>query len=393
MMGSRVYLDHNATTATRPEVIAAMSEVLAATGNPSSIHAEGRAKRGLVEAARRQIAALVGADASCVTFTSGGTEASNLALSPSLRDARDPRPITRLAVSAVEHPAVSVGARFPDYAVETIPVDRDGRIDLAAVEAAFVRHAAERPDERMMLALMLANNETGVIQPVAEAAAIARRHGGLTHVDAVQAAGKIPVEIKTLGADFMAVAAHKFGGPAGVGALVRADERLHVEQAVVRGGGQEKGWRGGTENVAGVVGMGVAAEQALSGLQAFADLAQARDALEAGLKRLGAVTIFGEAAPRLPNTCCFAMPAAPVGHAMIALDLAGVAVSAGSACSSGKTKASPVLDAMGVDHDLSSRMVRVSFGWNSAPDDGERFLDAWSKIVALRASETPRSAA
>lgn len=390
---SRIYLDHNATTATRPAVIAAMGDMLAVTGNPSSIHAEGRAKRALVEAARRQVATLVGAEAACVTFTSGGTEASNLALSPSISDPRDKRPVTRLAVSAVEHPAVSAGARFPRAAVETIPVDSRGVVDLGAVEAAFARHADERPDERMIVALMLANNETGVIQPVAEACAIAKRFGGLVHVDAVQAAGKISVDIRALGCDFMAVAAHKFGGPAGVGALIRADEALHVEEPVVRGGGQEKGWRGGTENVAGVVGMGVAAQEALAGLAGFAKLAELRDALEAGLRRVGDVTVFGEGAPRLPNTSCFSARGVASARAMIALDLAGIAVSAGSACSSGKTKASPVLDAMGVAHDLSVGMLRISFGWPSNRGDCERFLEAWAGIAGRHPGVTSASAA
>ena len=393
MSGRRVYLDHNATTATRPAVIAVMSEVLASVGNPSSVHAEGRAKRRIVEEARAKVAALVGGETACVTFTSGGTEASNLALTPSVRDPRDPRPVTRLLVSAIEHPAVAAGARFPAGAVEIIPVDANGVVHLAAIEAAFARHAAERPQERAMLALMLANNETGVIQPVADACAVARRFGGLVHVDAVQAAGKIPVDMAALGCDFLALAAHKFGGPAGVGALVRAREDLHVEEPVVRGGGQEKGWRAGTENVAGVAGLGVAADEALLGLGSFARLAELRDALEAGLRRLGEVVIFGEGAPRLPNTSCFAAPAISSTRAMIALDLAGIAVSAGSACSSGKTKASPVLDAMGVDHNLSSGMLRVSFGWSSDPADGELLLRAWADMLRPSGREPAVSAA
>ncbi|MFD1701750.1 cysteine desulfurase family protein [Methylopila henanensis] len=381
MSPNRVYLDHNATTATRPAAIAAMAETLAVVGNPSSTHAEGRAKRRLVEEARAKVAALVGADPACLTFTSGGTEASNLALTPSIRDPRDPRPVTRLAVSAVEHPAVAAGARFPKEAVETIPVDGRGVVDLKAAEAAFARHAAERPGERMILALMLANNETGVVQPVAEAAAIAKRHGGLVHVDAVQAAGKIPVDMAALGCDFLALAAHKFGGPAGVGALARAHEGLHVEQPVVRGGGQEKGWRGGTENVAAIVGAGVAAAEALKDLDAFASLSLLRDRLEAELARLGDLVVFGAGAERLPNTSCFAMRGVAAQVAMMALDLGGVAVSTGSACSSGKTKASPVLDAMGVAHDLSQGMVRVSFGWPSRAADCDRFLAVWSEIA------------
>jgi cysteine desulfurase len=389
----RIYLDHNATTATRPSVISAMAEALAVTGNPSSIHAEGRAKRRLVEEARAKVAALVGARPSCVTFTSGGTEASNLALSPTIKDAGDPRPVTRLVVSAVEHPAVKMGWRFPRAAVDLNSVDNEGVIDLGEVEFVFARHRENYPGERMMLALMAANNETGVIQPVTEAVAIAKRYGGLVHVDAVQAAGKIPVDMGTLGADFVAIAAHKFGGPAGAGALIRAHDALLIEEPVLRGGGQERGWRGGTENVAGIVGMGIAAEEARAGLDAFAALAGWRDAMEAGLKRIGPVTIFGEGVARLPNTSCFAMRGVASDRAMIALDLAGIAVSAGSACSSGKTKASPVLDAMGVDHDLSIGMLRVSFGWPSNATDGAAFLEAWSAIAARHAGPSSATAA
>jgi cysteine desulfurase len=393
MAADRVYLDHNATTAVRPAVVARMAEVLALTGNPSSIHAEGRAKRRVIEDARREVARLVGADAACVTFTSGGTEASNLALSPSIRDPRDPRPVAHLFVSAVEHPAVAAGARFSRDAVETIPVDHNGVIDLAALDRAFSAHAAAKPEERAILALMAANNETGVIQPVAEAARIAKAHGGLVHVDAVQAVGKIPVDIGALGCDFLALAAHKFGGPAGVGALVRAHEGLHVAEAVVRGGGQEKGWRGGTENAAGVAGLGVAAAEALEGLDAFAQLSEIRDELEAGLARLGPATIFGAAAARLPNTSCFAAPRIASSTALIALDLAGIAVSTGSACASGKTKASSVLDAMGVNHDLSMGMLRISFGWTSTSEDGSRFLAAWAEIARRAIQARPASAA
>ncbi|GLK55288.1 cysteine desulfurase [Methylopila capsulata] len=377
----RVYLDHNATTTVRPAVISAMTEALTLTGNPSSVHSEGRAKRGMIEAARRSIAVLVGADADCITFTSGGTEASNLALSPSIKDASDPRPVTRLIVSAIEHPAVMRGWRFSRSEIESVPVDSQGVVNLGAVEWFFARHREERPGERMMMALMLANNETGVIQPVAEATAIAKRYGGLVHVDAVQAAGKIPVDIAELGCDFIAISAHKFGGPAGVGALIRAHDALLVEDVVLRGGGQERGWRSGTENAPGIIGMGVAAEAAGRDLEAFARLAEQRDRLEAGVKALGPVTIFGAEAPRLPNTSCFADPRVSSSSAMIGLDLAGVSVSSGSACSSGKAKASPVLDAMGVTHDLSSGMLRASFGWSSGPNDAETFLAAWSDIV------------
>ncbi|MFD1332500.1 cysteine desulfurase family protein [Methylopila musalis] len=386
MTASRVYLDHNATTATRPAAIAAMAETLAEVGNPSSVHAEGRAKRALVERARAEVAALVGARADGVVFTSGGTEASNLALSPAIRDPRDPRPVTRLAVSAVEHPAVRAGARFAPEAVEVIPVDRRGVIDLDALEQSFAARAAERPDERMMLALMVANNETGVIQPVAAAAGIVKRYGGLVHADAVQAAGKIPVDVSALGCDFLAIAAHKFGGPAGVGALVRAEEGLFVESPVVRGGGQEKGWRGGTESVAAIAGFAVAAREARAELGAFAELARLRDQVERSLAGFGALTVFGAGAARLPNTSCFSLAGVSAQHALMALDLAGIAVSAGSACSSGATKASPVLDAMGVSPDLAQGMVRASFGWTSIAADAERFIAAFADIAQRAAA-------
>lgn len=384
MTEPRVYLDHNATTTVRASVMARMAEVIGVVGNPSSIHAEGRAKRRLVEDARRDVAALVGADPAGVTFTSGGTEACNLALTPSLKYPRDPRPVTRLLLSAVEHPAVAAGARFPTKASETIPVDPRGVIDLAALEHAFAAHAARAPEERALLALMVANNETGVIQPVAEASRIAKRFGGLVFADAVQAAGKIPVDIAALGCDLLAISGHKFGAPSGVGALVRANEGLHLDEPLVRGGGQERGWRGGTENVVGIVGLGVASKEARAGLDDFARLAVWRDALDAGLKRLGPVVTFGEGAPRLPNTSQFAAPGVPAQRALIALDLAGVAVSSGSACSSGKAKASAVLDAMAIDHNLSEAAVRVSFGWSSRETDGQRFLAAWEAMLGRR---------
>lgn len=353
-----VYLDHNATTPMRPQVVAAMVEAMRAVGNASSVHGFGRAARGRVDRARAQVAALVGGKAANVIFTSGGTEANNLALRGCGR--------TRVIVSAIEHDSVLA----PIERAGRIPVDARGVVDLAALE----RMLAASSDPAIV-AVMLANNETGVIQPVAEVAQLARRHGALLLCDAVQAAGKIAVDMAALGIDYLSVSAHKLGGPQGVGALVLRDGA--PLNAVQTGGGQERGRRGGTENVAGVAGFGVAAESALRGLDAFARLASLRDRVEASLE---GATVVGGGAPRLPNTLNVAMPGVPSQTQLMALDLAGIAVSAGSACSSGKVKASPVLHAMGLGEADAGSALRISFGWNSTEDDATRLIAAWTDI-------------
>ena len=357
------YLDYNATTPVRPAVAAAMAEVLTAVGNPSSVHGFGRAARARLETAREQVAALVGARPAQLMFTSGGTEANNLALTGARRE--------RVLVSAIEHDSVLKAA-----AAETIPVDRRGVVDLAALE----RLLATRP-ESSLVAIMLANNETGVIQPVAEAARIAHEHGALFHCDAVQAAGKIAVDFNALGVDLMTVSAHKLGGPAGVGALIVAD---HVPlTAQQRGGGQERGRRAGTENLAGIVGFGAAAEIAAAEPGAVAKLADLRDDLERrAMTALPGAIIFGRDAPRLSNTTCLALPGLSSEVQVMALDLAGVAVSAGSACSSGKVQPSHVLRAMGADAATAGSAIRISLGWGSTAEDVDRFLEAWCALAA-----------
>jgi cysteine desulfurase len=375
---ARIYLDHNATTPVRPEAADAVRAALETPGNPSSIHEEGRAARKVVEAARQAVAALVGADPRCVTFTSGGTEALNLALAPEVELGGDKRRLERLLVCAVEHPAVLAGHRFASETVSVVPVDRDGRLDLGALAAML----AESPASRPMLALQAINNETGVVQPVAEAAALVHAQGGVVVVDAVQAVGRVPVSIAALGADLLALSGHKFGAPKGIGALVRAHDGIHLPNRLVRGGGQESGYRGGTENVPGIAGLGAAATAAGRDLPRFAALGALRDRLEAGLRALCADTVvFGAAAPRVPNTTLFAVPGVPAELALIALDLAGVAVSAGSACSSGKMRRSQVLDAMGVAADLTRGALRVSSGWTTEAADIDRFLGAWADFL------------
>lgn len=355
MSQERIYLDHNATAPLLPAARAAMVAAMDLPGNASSVHAEGRAARAVIEQARGAVAKLLGVRLRDITFTSGGTEAANLVLSPALSDGG--KPLTRLFVAAGEHACVLQGHRFLEEAVRIVPLDGTGRIDLAALKAML----EEAEGERVLLALQVANNETGVIQPVAEAASLVHEAGGLVVCDAVQAAGRIP--LTGLGADALLISAHKIGGPKGMGALAFANIRLHMNGAVlVKGGGQEKGLRAGTENVAGIAGFGAAAEAAQAGLAAVAGLCRLRDRLEADLaKRLPEVVVFGQGAERLPQTSAFALAGVSAETLLIALDLAGFAVSSGSACSSGKVQPSHVLLAMGVAGDLAKGALSV--GW------------------------------
>ncbi|MGQ3018112.1 cysteine desulfurase family protein [Phenylobacterium sp.] len=361
-----VYLDHNATAPIRPEALAAVTAALAAGGNPSSVHAAGRAARARVEHARSQVATLIGAPASTVVFTSGGTEANALAIDSAVAGG-----CQRLLISAIEHDAVLETAKASGAAVELLPVTADGRLDLAVLAARLATWDAA--DGQPFVALMLANNETGVIQPVAEAAVLVREAGGWLHVDAVQAAGRIAIDSRALGADTLAISSHKLGGPGGAGALTFGPRAKLVRR--LHGGGQERGRRAGTENVAGLAGFGAAAEAALRDLEAAAAQAEWRDAAEAALVAAGAVALGGQA-PRLPNTLCIAAPGFPAELQVMTLDLAGIMVSAGSACSSGKVKASHVLLAMGQDQ-LAGAAIRVSGGWSTGAQDWKHMVEAW----------------
>jgi cysteine desulfurase len=374
-MTERLYFDWNATTPLRPQARAAMLAALEAGGNPSSVHAEGRTARRLVEEARERVAALVGAEPGNVVFTSGGTEANMLALAPS--PASGARTRDQLLVSAIEHPSVLAGGRFPADAVERVSVTADGRLDLAALE----RRLASLGD-RVLVSLMLANNETGVVQPVSEAARLTHAAGGLLHVDLVQAVGRIACDINELGADFLTVSGHKVGAPKGVGALIRRDAATRFPDPLIKGGGQERGVRAGTENVAGIAGFGAAAAAALAGLAAdAARMAMLRARLESGLKAATPETIiFGAGVARLPNTTLFAVPGMKAETAVIAFDLEGVAVSSGAACSSGKVQPSHVLAAMGVARALAQGAVRVSLGPTTTELDVDRFIQAWIKV-------------
>ena len=357
-----IYLDYNATAPVRPEAAAAVARALASAGNPSSVHAAGRAARVLVEDARAEVAELAGVKVGSIVFTSGGTEANALAI-----ESAKAAGFTRIIVSAVEHDAVIENANASGLCVEVLPVDGEGVADLVWLAEALGR------DGRALVCLMLANNETGVIQPVAEASALVRAADGWLHVDAVQAAGKIAIDFTALGADTLALSAHKLGGMQGVGALAAGPRATLARR--LHGGGQERGRRAGTENVPGIAAFGVAAKAARGGLDVMAGQAEWRDGLAARVVEAGGV-VLGAGAERLPQTLAFAGPGYSSELQVMGLDLAGIMVSAGSACSSGKVKASRVAQAMGRD-DLAPYALRVSGGWASTEADWIACGDAW----------------
>ena len=378
MTARRAYLDHNATTPLHPAARTAMSAAFDAYGNPSSVHAEGRRARAIIDDARRGVASLTGVAVEDVIFTSGGTEALNIVLTPELT--LDGVGFDHLLMGAGEHPAVLLGHRFGAKAA-TLPSNRDGTLDLSALERAL----AERRGKPVMLALQAANNETGVVQPLAAACDLVHAHGGYVVCDAVQAAGKITCDIKTFGADALAISAHKFGGPKGVGALCFAPSRHHLKSGIVRGGGQERGLRSGTENIVGIAGLGAACNAAETRhLEETSRLEGWRNEIERAVSEIAPnVVVFGKSAPRLPNTSCFAVPGYDAQVLMMNLDLNGIAISAGSACAAGKVKPSHVLTAMGVSADLAVAAVRVSLGWTTTAADIDAFLGAYAKAMTM----------
>ncbi len=376
-MADRVYLDWNASALLRPEARAAAGAALDAVGNPSSVHAEGRAGRRLIENAREKVANLVGVEPAQVTFTSGATEANVLALTPALETPGQKAPCRRLLVSAIEHPSVLAGGRFAPKDVEQVPVTPAGIVDLPALAG---RLAALKAEGRVLVSLMQANNETGAVQPVAEAARMVHEAGGLLHVDAVQALGRIPCDFKALDADLLTLSGHKAGAPKGVGALI-CRNGLHLADPMLKGGGQERGLRGGTENVSGIAGFGAAAAALLARPDDTARIRALRDRMEARIKAISPdAVIFAAETERLPNTTFFAVPGIKAETAVIALDLDGIAVSSGAACSSGKVQASHVLAAMGVEAGLARGAVRVSLGAATTETDIESFSNAWKKL-------------
>jgi cysteine desulfurase len=352
----RTYLDHNATSPLRPAAKAAMLAAMELTGNGSSVHLEGRAAHKLIDDAREAIARELGVIAPLVVFTSGGSEANNLAIKGT--------GVERLIVSAIEHPAVIEAAKASGRSVELIPVTSDGVIDLDALRFML-------PGPPALVSVMLANNETGVIQPVREVVALAKAHGALVHTDAVQAFGKVQVNFGLLGVDLMTVTAHKLGGPAGAGALIVRDG-LPV-QPLIHGGGQELRRRAGTENLVGIAGFAAAASDKRPDIKAL------RDRLETELEDWA---IFGRGMERLPNTTCFAVPGMSAETLLMGFDLDGIAVSSGSACSSGKVARSHVLGAMGFAPEIAGAAIRVSLGWTTTSQDIEHFIAVWRRLLA-----------
>ncbi|MEQ9683444.1 MAG: cysteine desulfurase family protein [Rhodospirillales bacterium] len=368
-----IYLDHNATTPVRPEAAEAVAAALTATGNPSSVHGAGRRARMLVEDARERVAALVGARAEDVIFTSGGTEANNLALANLPKGGAD----GPVFASAVEHVSVLEGT---DNVIQ-VSVDGDGVVDLMELDACLKDALNRVEGGRALVSVMLANNETGVIQPIRKIAELAAEFDAVFHCDAVQAAGKLAIDFPALGAHMISVSAHKVGGPPGVGALIVAPG--HQATAAIRGGGQERSRRGGTENVPGIAGFGRAAEAALADIGRLQGLAGLRDRMEAAITAAAPdVKIFAKGRERLATTSCLAMPGVSSETQVMAFDLDGIAVSAGSACSSGKVAPSHVLAAMGVDENDLKSAIRVSLGWTTTADDIDTFTAAWTGLHA-----------
>jgi cysteine desulfurase len=384
MAQARAYFDYNATAPLLPAAREAMLSAFDAFGNPSSVHAEGRTAKRLVEEARRSVATLVNTRPEHVFFTSGATEAASTLLTPDWRMGRSPLRMARLVVSAADHPSVLSGGRFAPDARTVIGVDANGVIDLVALETILSSH--DRATGLVLVAIHAANNETGVIQPVAEIARLVKNHGGVLVVDAVQAAGRIPLDLSAGYGDFLILSSHKIGGPKGAGAIAGVSD-LMMPAPLVSGGGQEKGHRAGTENVVGIAGFGVAARAATEALADVAHLRTSRDALEQVLLGLAPeITIYGREVERLCNTSFFSLPGIKAETAQIAFDLAGIALSAGSACSSGKVGPSHVLKAMG--HGDHAGALRVSIGHATGPEEIALFTKALTALLARRSGET-----
>ncbi|MXN64538.1 aminotransferase class V-fold PLP-dependent enzyme [Stappia sp. GBMRC 2046] len=376
--GDHIYLDYNASAPLRPAVRDLMVEVLARAGNASSVHGAGRSARGHIETAREQVGALAGVPARNVMFTSGGTEANVTGLSPAWLFEGNPLHLDRVFVSATEHPSVLSGGRFDKKMVEQIPVAPDGVVDVDFLEERT--KAALSEGERVLVSVMAANSETGVINPVAEIGRRIADTGAVYHVDAVQAAGRMPLDVSRWKADAVSLSAHKLGGPQGAGALVLGAEDMRPV-ALLTGGAQENRRRAGTENVAAIAGFGKAAELIAASAEEWAEISRLRAFMEEGLRHIWADTVvFGIGAERLCNTTCFAVPGVTSEMALIGLDLDGIAISSGSACSSGKVSVSHVLTAMGVEEDVARCALRASIGWATKRQDIERFLEVWEKV-------------
>ncbi len=376
----RLHFDHNAGAPVLADALEAAVAAARAGGNPSSVHAEGRAARATIEAARREVALLAGAAAAGVIFTSGATEANAHALTPDQTIGGNEVRLDRLLVGASEHPSVLAGGRFPAERIERVGVDGEGLLRLDRLEARLA--ALDAAGERALVSVQLANSETGVIQPIGEIARIVRAHGGVIHCDAVQGAGRVALDLPDLDVDLLSLSAHKIGGLPGVGALVCRNPDV-VPRVLVPGGGQESNRRAGTQNTPGIAAFGAAARAARAGLGRVGATRAMRDALEERLRSNSSnVKVMGRGAPRLANTSMVAVAGISAETAVIAFDLEGVALSAGSACSSGKVGASHVVEAMGVEPEFRRSAVRISIGVETTADEVERFATIWARVIS-----------
>ena len=379
-MVSRVYMDYNATapllSCAKDAMILAMDEL----GNPSSVHREGQMARRMINQARAQVAHLCDADPAHVTFVSGATEAAYHLLTPDYKMGRSPIKVAKLYISAVEHPCVLSGGRFESGDVEIIAVDSQGRINLDALQQALSNHDHEQG--LPMLALQVANNETGVLQPVEKAIELAKAHKAITVLDAVQAAGKIEFSMGNIGADFAFISAHKLGGPKGVGAIISQGEVL-MPKPLISGGGHEKGHRGGTENLIGIAGFGASCLFAKENIYNFYKFSKLRDQIEGNISKIAPdIVIYGREVERISNTICFSLPDTKSETLQIAFDIDGIAASSGSACSSGKVGESHVLAAMGAD--TKAGALRISMGHGTSDEDVKAFMSAFERINKRR---------
>jgi len=388
---TRHYFDYNASAPLLECARDAMIEALSATGNASSVHFEGRNARKCIEAARSSLASLIDFKPSNIIFTSGATEAANHILSPVIRAGGHELAVSRLYICATEHPCMMEGGRFAPEQIEIVPVDKNGILDIVVLDQMLSQHDASKGHP--MVAVQLANNETGVIQPVSEIAQVTHNHDGFLVVDAVQVLGKLDISVEDTGADFLIFSSHKIGGPQGAGALVLRDAALSPVP-LLKGGGQESYHRGGTENMAAIAGFGAACEWHSRNLTKKLKIFDLRDSIEQGIdtisKQAGNAVaqpvFFGKPVKRLGNTSCFSVSGVRAETVLMALDLDGISVSSGSACSSGKVKQSHVLRAMGANDDEMQGAVRLSLGWDEDKNGAEKFLAVWKTIIGRMAA-------
>lgn len=386
MSKPRIYLDYNATATVRPAAKLAVLAALDHVGNASSIHQEGRKARGLMEAAREQVAKLINAQSKEITFTSGGTESNNLVLASDLGALGKKQPLAATLLSATEHPSLIKAQELSQRPVELINVDDNGILDLNHLEQ-LLKTWQEKSDLPVLVSVMLVNNETGVIQPMQKIANLVHQYGGFIHADAIQALGKIAIDFENMNVDLLSLSSHKIGGPQGAGALVIRLGML--VDSYVKGGGQELGLRAGTENIPAISGFGAAAKECEDELKNKNQYNEMRQSLEVKIKQISPdVTIFAEAVDRVATTSCFAIKGLTAERALMSLDLAGIAISSGSACSSGKVSQSHVLKAMGINDDVALCALRLSFGWNTKPQELDVFITEYTKIYQrMRARE------